>query len=226
MRNSGQKSSAKRIALLAGATGLVGREILHLLSRDPMIAEVRALVRHPLPEKDKGAQVRECITDFEELQEHPNWFTTDLVFSALGATIAKAGSQATFRKVDYEYPLVIAKLARARGARHFLLVSALGADPRSRFFYNRVKGELEKAVLALGYSSVTIARPSLLLGDRREHRFGEELAKRVSWVLPPPWRGVQASQVASALVHAAHEEKPGVEILDNSRIRMKDGRGT
>jgi uncharacterized protein YbjT (DUF2867 family) len=220
MQNSAQgNNGTMKIVLLAGATGLVGREILHLLSRDPMIAEVRALVRRPLPEQDKGPQVKECIADFDQLQEHPDWFRTDLVFCALGTTIAKAGSQTAFRKVDFEYPLMIAKLARAQGARHFLFVSALGADPRSYFFYNRVKGELEEAVLALGYSSVTIARPSLLLGDRREHRFGEELAKRISWMFPLPWRGVQGSQVAAALVHAAHEEKPGVEILDNKSLR-------
>jgi len=220
MQTSVQRNNCTtKIALLAGATGLVGREILHLLSRDPTIAEVRALVRRPLQEQDKGPRVRECIADFEVLQEHPEWFTTDLVFCALGTTISKAGSQAAFRKVDFEYPLMIAKLARTRGAKRFLFVSALGADPRSRFFYNRVKGELEKAVLALGYFSVTIARPSLLLGDRHEHRFGEELAKQIFRMLPSPWRGVQASQVASALVHAAHEEKPGVRILDNNGLR-------
>lgn len=218
--NWGRSNSTMKIALLAGATGLVGREILHLLSRDPLIATVRALVRRPLPEQDKGPRVVECIADFERLQEHPDWFTADVVFCALGTTRAKAGSPQAFRRVDFEYPLAIAKRARAQGAKHLLLVSAMGADPRSRFFYNRVKGELEQAVLALGYPSLTIARPSLLLGNRQEHRFGEEIAKRISWMFPSPWRGVQASQVASALVHAAQEVKPGVEILNNPTMRM------
>jgi len=212
-------STTAKTALLAGATGLVGREILTLLSHDPRISDVRSLARRPLPGPDKGPRIVECIADFDRLQEHLDWFKADMVFCALGTTMATAGSEAAFRKVDFDYPLEIAKLARSQGAGHFLLVSAAGADPRSRFFYPRVKGELEAAVRALGYPSLTIARPSLLLGDRKEHRFGEEIAKRFSWILPPPWRGVQASVVASALVRAAHAERPGAEILDNVMMR-------
>ena len=163
--------------------------------------------------------MRELITDFSDLQEHPEWFQVDLVFSALGTTIAKAGSQAAFRRVDLEYPLAIAKLARSQGARHFLFVSALGANSRSLFFYNRIKGELEEAIRSLGYPSVTIARPSLLLGPRRESRFGEQLAKRFAWLLPSPWAGVQASDVAKALVQAAQEGRLGVQLLENKRMR-------
>ncbi len=211
----------KQTVLLAGATGLVGGEILRLLSRDDRISEVRALVRRPLPVHQKGPRIRELRVDFDHLQDHPDWFKVDLVFSALGTTIAKAGSQAAFRRVDFEYPLAIAKAARTQGARHFLFVSALGANARSFFFYNRVKGELERAILALGYPSVTIARPSLLLGERHERRFGEELAKRFAWLLPSPWAGVDASQVAAALVRAAYEDRPGVQILDNKRLHMR-----
>ncbi len=212
----------KQIVLLAGATGLVGREILRLLAKDDGIAEVRALLRRPLPgHVDKSPRVRELIADFDHLQDHPDWFRADLVFSALGTTISKAGSQAAFRAVDFEYPLAIARLARAAGAQHFLFVSALGADRRSLFFYNRVKGELEEAISGLGYPSVTIARPSLLLGERQEHRFGEELAKRFSWLLPSPWAGVHASRVAAALVRAAQENKPGVRILTNENMRRE-----
>ncbi len=115
--------------------------------------------------------------------------------------------------------LAVAKIARAQGARHFLFVSALGADSRSMFFYNRIKGELEEAILALGYPSVTIARPSLLLGERHERRFGEELAKRFAWLMPSPWAAVRASDVAAALVQAAHEDRPGVRILENKLLR-------
>ncbi len=140
-------------ALLAGATGLVGRECLRLLARDERVAEVRALVRRALPADGLGPRVRECRTEFDQLGRHPDWFQVDRVFCALGTTIRQAGSQEAFRRVDYEYPLAIAKAARARGASHFLLVSALGANARSSVFYNRVKGELEDAVRALGYPS-------------------------------------------------------------------------
>jgi uncharacterized protein YbjT (DUF2867 family) len=209
----------KQAALLAGATGLVGGKILGLLTRDEGIGEVRVLVRRPLPEGLKGPKVQELITDFRDLERHTDWFRVDLVFSALGTTIAKAGSQAAFRRVDFDYPLSIARAARAAGARHFLLVSALGADPRSFFFYNRVKGELEEAVRSLGYPSFTVARPSLLLGAREERRLGEELAKKVSWLLPAPWAGVQAEQVAKGLVEAAQAGRPGVQVLDNRHLR-------
>jgi uncharacterized protein YbjT (DUF2867 family) len=163
--------------------------------------------------------VRECRAEFDRLADHPEWFQVDKVFCALGTTIRQAGSQEAFRRVDYAYPLAIAKAARSRGARHFLLVSALGADARSSVFYNRVKGELEQAVQALGYPSLTIARPSMLVGDRKEPRFGEEVAKRIGWLLPPRWRPVRASQVAAALVNAAHENAPGVQILENAALR-------
>ncbi len=208
-----------RRVLLAGATGLVGGELLRILQADQTVEEVRALVRRPLRVDRKGPKVRELITDMTDLEQHPEWFRVDLVFSALGTTIGKAGSRAAFRGVDYDLPLTIARLAREQGCRHFLFVSALGAAARSFFFYNRVKGELEEAVLKLGYPSVAIARPSLLLGERSEHRFGEETAKKFSWLLPGPWAGVQASQVAAGLVRAAREEKPGVRILMNRELR-------
>ncbi len=204
---------------MAGATGLVGRECVRVLSNDVTVALVRALVRHPLPPENVGARVRECRTDFDQLHNHQDWFQVDWVFCALGTTMRAAGSPEAFRRVDYEYPLAIAKLALSRGASHFLLVSAIGANPRSTFFYNRVKGELEDAVRALGYRSLTIARPSLLLGKRQEWRFGEELAKHLGWILPSRWRPVHASQVAAALVRAAHASVPGVQILENAALR-------
>ncbi len=213
----------QKTALLAGATGLVGGHILRLLLKDDSIADVRVLVRRPLASTAKNPRVRELAADFDRLEEHPDWFKVDFVFSALGTTIGKAGSQPAFRKVDFDYPLAIAKLARAAGARQFLFVSALGADPRSFFFYNRVKGELEDAIRKIGYPSVTVARPSLLLGDRQERRFGEELSKRFAWLLPSPWAGIQAAQVAAALVQASREERPGVRVLENREMRKIAG---
>ncbi|HZA28567.1 MAG TPA: oxidoreductase [Gammaproteobacteria bacterium] len=215
----GTNSSISRIALVAGATGLVGRECLRLLACDDCISEVRALVRRPLPQDSIGPRVRECRTEFDHLHNYPDWFEVDWVFCALGTTIRQVGSQEAFRRVDYEYPLAIAKAARARGASHFLLVSALGANAHSRVFYSRVKGELEDAVLGLGYPSVTIARPSVLLGDRQERRLGEGLAKRLAWLAPPRWRPVHARQVALALVRAAKAQLGGVHVLENAALR-------
>jgi uncharacterized protein YbjT (DUF2867 family) len=208
-----------RIALVAGATGLVGRECLRLLAENAGVEEVRALVRRPLPTEAQVPGVRECRIDFERLDGHPDWFQVDWVFCALGTTMRQAGSRDAFRRVDFDYPLSIAKAARAAGARHFLLVSAIGADARSGIFYNRVKGELEAAVSQLGFPSLTIARPSLLLGDRSPQRIGEEFAKRLAWLFPPRWKPVQACQVASALIQAAQADASGVEILDNAALR-------
>lgn len=206
-------------AVVAGATGLVGGEVVRLLASNSGILGVRALTRRPLYDRERIPGVQECIVDFEHLEDQRACLEADVVFSALGTTIADAGSQAAFRRVDYEYPLALARLARAAGARHFLFVSALAANSRSFFFYNRVKGELEDAILSLGYPSVTIARPSLLLGERRERRLGEELAKKFSRVFPSPWGPVEARQVAAGLVRAALEDKPGVRILENVWLR-------
>jgi uncharacterized protein YbjT (DUF2867 family) len=210
------------IALLAGATGLVGRECLRLLAADSSVAEVRVLVRHALPAGGKSPRIKELRVDFEDLGVHPKWFKSDWVFCALGTTMGKAGSREAFRRVDYDYPLAIAKAALAQGARHFLLVSAIGANVRSPFFYNRVKGELEDALRELGYASLTIARPSLLLGERKEWRAGEEIAKRVVWLLPSRSRPVQAAQVALALVRAAHEGMRGARVLENPELRRQE----
>lgn len=216
--NQGQTHPGRTV-LVAGATGLVGRECLRLMASDPEVEKARALVRRPLPPEYRGTRVVECRSDFEQLASHPDWFQADRVICALGTTMRKSGSREAFRHVDFDYPLTIAKLALECGASHFLLVSAMGANPRSPIFYYRVKGELEEAIRALGFPSVTIARPSLLLGERGEFRTGEAVAKAMAWLLPARWRPVHASQVAAALARAAQSPIFGVLILENSVLR-------
>ena len=206
-------------ALVAGSTGVVGRECVRLLAADETVAEVRALVRRSRPDAAAVPRVHDCLVDYEHLDASSAAFRVDLVFCALGTTLRDAGSRESFRRVDFDYTLRVAEAARAAGARHLLLVSAAGADAGSRFFYNRVKGELEEAVVRLGYPSVTIARPSLLIGQRSSMRFGEELGKRLAWLLPERWKPVYAAQVALALVRAAHEDVPGVQFLENPALR-------
>jgi uncharacterized protein YbjT (DUF2867 family) len=210
-----------RIVLLAGATGLVGGEILRGLVGDDDVAEVRALVRRPLDRALAAPKVSELLADFDALDAHPEWFRVDQVLCALGTTIRRAGSQDAFRRVDFEYPAALARLAHTHGARHFLLVSSVGANARSRVFYSRVKGELEDAVRAAGYAAVTIARPSFLLGPREETRLGELLITPLAHLFPAAWKPVHARQVASALVHAARTGRPGVEILDNAALSQE-----
>jgi len=205
--------------LLAGATGLVGRECLDLLLADPAFASVRAIVRRVLRPRNGQERLTIKKIDFDYLEDHPALFASDQILCALGTTMRQAGTKTAFRRVDYEYPLRIAQLGLAHGARHFLLVSAVGANPHSRIFYNRVKGEIEEAIFRLGYRSLTIVRPSLLLGKRGENRFGEEFTKRFSFLFPKRLRPVHARQVASALVRAAKVDAPGFRVIDNLEIQ-------
>lgn len=201
-----------RVAVLAGATGLVGTALLSRLLADPGTAQVYALARKPLPTHDK---LRQCPADFDRLDlalaALPPQAAPD-VYCALGTTIKAAGSQSAFRRVDHDYVLALAHWAVRAQARRFLLVSALGADSQSRNFYSRVKGETEVALRALPLRSLVIARPSLLAGHRREWRSGERLAlaltRPVRALVPAALRPIAATDVAAALWKAARDEAP------------------
>ncbi len=206
-----------RSVMLVGATGLVGGECLHLLQQDPSVQRIVVLARRPLVDAPSKAEVH--VVGFDRLDDHAPLFAVDQVMCALGTTIKAAGSQEAFRRVDFEYGLNIASLGAAAGAHHLLLVSAVGANASSRVFYNRVKGELEDAVRRLPYRSITIVRPSLLLGERREHRLGESIAKRVGFLFPPVYRPVHARSVALALVEAARADSPGMHIIESAELR-------
>ncbi len=205
--------------LLLGVTGLVGSHCLRLLAGDPAFSRVVVLTRRPLPVEQTYGNVEPHVVDFDELSAHSSLFRVDQIMCALGTTIRQAGSQERFRLVDYEYPLAAARLGLAQGATHYLLVSSIGANARSRAFYTRVKGELEMALLALQYRSVTIARPSLLLGPRAEHRLGEQVAKRLAFLMPANYKPVPAHAVAAALVRAAKADAAGRRIIESREIR-------
>ncbi|HEY8175531.1 MAG TPA: NAD(P)H-binding protein [Gemmatimonadaceae bacterium] len=206
------------VALL-GATGLVGRHCLDLLARDHAFSRVIVLARRKFAEAT-APRVEAHLVDFDHLSERPDLFRVDQVICALGTTIkAVGGSQAKFRAVDYEIPLAAATIACTQGARHFLLVSALGANAHSRIFYNRVKGELEDALRTLGFRSLTIVRPSLLLGTRPEFRLGEEIGKRFAWIVPGKYRPIHARDVAAVLVRAAKEDIRGMRIIESDDLR-------
>ena len=212
--------------LLAGGTGLVGQQALHQLLVDPDVTEVRVLVRRPCTtEQLLGVQqagshkLRICVADFDHLAQHADWFAVDTVFCALGTTIKQAGSQAAFRQVDFDYPLQIAKLAKAQGAKRFLLVSALGAHPRSRVFYNRVKGELERAVRELGFDLVVAAQPSLLEGDRAQVRIGERIGLFFGFLMPERYKPVNVALVAAGLLASAKQARSGWLVLSNAVLR-------
>lgn len=212
-----------RTALLLGATGLVGGHCLDLLLAEPAYARVAVLGRRRLHREHP--KLEQHVVDFDRLAEHAAHFAVDDVFCCLGTTIRRAGSREAFRRVDLVYPREAARLAAARGARRFLLVSAVGADPASRVFYSRVKGEAEAAVREEGPERVVIVRPSLLLGEREEFRIGERVAEWLAKPLAPLLRGplaryrpVPARTVAAALVRRALGEGAGLEIVESERL--------
>ena len=217
-----------RTALLAGATGLVGRALLSLLLASRHYRSVHVLLRRTPPDIKASAKLKIHQVDFARL---PAAFpTVDDVFIALGTTIKLAGSEAAFRQVDFDFVVNVARAAKAAGAKRLAVVSALGADAKSRIFYNRVKGEMEAAIAQLGYESVVIAQPSMLLGDRaalgQPARSSEIWAARLlaplGWIMPKGVRPIPARAVASALLAAILATKPGVRVLKSGAMQARD----
>jgi uncharacterized protein YbjT (DUF2867 family) len=217
------EASGRRV-WLAGATGLVGRELLDRLLADPGTAEVHLLLRRAAPVLPRHSKLQPHQVDFQRLPALP---PADEVYIALGTTIKQAGSQEAFRRVDFDAVVNTARAGREAGATRLGVVSALGADARSRVFYNRVKGEMQQAVAALGYATVVFAQPSLLLGDRarlgQPVRALEALAMRwskpVITVLPRSVRPIAAADVAAALLRQLREAGPGVTLLASGAMQ-------
>lgn len=212
-----------RSALLLGATGLVGKECLELLCQADRYPEVHALTRRPLG--FTHPRLREHVIEFEALGEAVARLGSGDVFCCLGTTIAKAGSEQEFRKVDYHYPLEAARRAVTAGCRNFLLVTALGANDHSSIFYNRVKGEVERDIAALTLRAVHILRPSLLLGERGERRPGEAVGQVVGGVLGPllvgplrKYRPIHGATVARAMERIAGADQAGRHIYLSDEI--------
>lgn len=219
------RSPAARNAWLVGATGLVGRELLALLLASDGYARVHVLLRRAVADLPESPKLLTRVVDFGALPgDLP---AADDVYIALGTTIKVAGSQDAFRKVDFDYVVNVARAARAAGASRLAVVSALGADPNSRVFYNRVKGEMQTAVAQLGFESVVIAQPSLLVGDRaalgQPTRGGEVWAERllrpVMGLVPASVRPIEARCVARALLNATLAAQPGRQVLSSARMQ-------
>jgi uncharacterized protein YbjT (DUF2867 family) len=210
-------------AVVAGATGLVGTQVVEELIRQPACSSVSALVRSEPGQRDPKLQLR--VIDYDKLEPAMFPEATGAVFCCLGTTINKAGSKEAFRKVDLDYVVELARLARARGVDHFLVISSLGASAKSRLFYNRVKGMVELELRDLDFPHLSILRPSLLLGEREETRVGEEFAAVfLRWsrlVLIGRWRkyrAIAATTVARAMVHIALHPAAGVSVYESDMI--------
>jgi uncharacterized protein YbjT (DUF2867 family) len=208
-------------AVLAGATGLVGGECLRQLLASPRYGRVVVVTRRRLDRGLAHDKLHEVVVEFAQLGDAAARLRGDHVFCALGTTIRKAGSQQRFREVDCEYPLRLAQLALGNGARHFSVVSALGASRSSPFFYSRVKGELEQGLTQMGWPSLAILRPSVIAGERAESRPLERLSEHLLLLAPATWRPVAASDIAAAMIATALREPAGVTVVESRDIRKQ-----
>ena len=215
--------TSPKTALIAGASGLVGRHCLSFLLQSDRYNHVISVGRSPL--SVSNPKLVQVTIDFDNLSDYKDQLQADDVFCCLGTTIKKAGSKAKFHKVDYTYVVELARLASSRGASQFLVVSALGAHPKSRIFYNKVKGQMEEAVKHIPFRSVHILQPSVLLGNRQESRPMEKVA---GWFMGSlrflllgglkKYRPIEARKVGKALVHYASQEKPGTHVHPSDQI--------
>ena len=223
-------AAAPRVALLAGATGLVGRALLAHLLADPAYSAVHCIGRRA--SSVSHAKLTSHIVDFDNLSALP---VCDDVFIALGTTIKVAGSQAAFKKIDLDAYLAIVSATRSSYAiknkafngQCLGVVSAMGADAQSSVFYIRIKGQMEEAVSQAGFASVSIARPSMLAGDRaslsQAPRLGEQIGLKamqaLAFLIPADYKAIDAEQVALALLHAVKSGKPGSTVYSSGQLR-------
>lgn len=205
--------------LILGATGLVGRHLLEQALADVRVDQVVAPTRRPLVPHPK---LSNPVVDFEHLPVDADWWSVDAAISALGTTRKKAGSAQAFRAVELQLPLSLARLVRSRGASSFVVITATGANARSRFTYSRTKGELEEEVDRLGFSSLTIVRPAFIGGLRHEFRAAERAAGiilgLINPILPSRVRISPAYRIAQMSLDAATSGLPGRSIIKASQI--------
>jgi uncharacterized protein YbjT (DUF2867 family) len=191
-------------ALVIGGTGLVGSHLLEQLNADQRFGKIYALSRRPTKPHSRIVNI---VTELDAVTGQEEFFDVDVVFCAIGSTIKKAGSQAEFRRIDYELPMHIARLARSRGVRRFVLVSSIGATASSKYFYLQVKYALERDLAALGFEQLSVLQPSLIMGDRKEFRVGELISrvamKYLNPLTPARYRGVHARSIATTMVNEA-----------------------
>ena len=214
----------KMTATIIGSTGLIGGHLLDILRDDPEFTQIRLLVRKTKPEGDSRIQV--IKTDFSDPSALLNGIKgSDAVFCAVGTTSRKVkGDRNAYRKVDFDIPVGAARAALAAGVSRFMLVSSVGASSKSSIFYSRLKGEVEDEIRTMGLPSVSVFRPSLLLGKRAEYRFGEKVAQAVmpplTFAVPSAFKPIRAEDVARAMVAASRHAVPGFTIYHYREMKQ------
>ncbi|MEZ4721537.1 MAG: NAD(P)H-binding protein [Flavobacteriales bacterium] len=211
----------KKHFLIAGATGLVGKALLDMLLENDAVGKVTILVRRPIELDHPKLSVKEI--DFEMFTEREIAPNVDAVFCCLGTTMAQAGGKDAFRRVDYEHVVKLAVYSQRQKIPQFHAISAVGANPNSKIFYNKVKGRMELEVSKLDkIRSIYFYRPSMLLGNREGFRFGESLGKifmrAFSFLIPKSGKAVHASEVALSMLSHAFDSKKGIHFIKNAEI--------
>jgi len=208
-----------KTAIIIGANGLTGSLLTKFLLKENYYTEIKLLLRKPIDIDD--SRINQIIVDFESVNN--NYIKADDVYCCIGTTIKKAKTKEIFRKVDYEYPLKIAQAAYNNGANNFSVITSIGANKRSLFFYSRVKGELEEALKEIPFRSLLIFRPSMIIGKREEYRLGEELGKvimkYIGFLLPSKIKAVSALSIAKCMYYETISAEVGVKIFESNYIR-------
>ena len=212
-----------KTALLFGGTGLVGRELMKRLFEDWHYNELKVFVRKKMVIKHLHVDVVQI--DFDSMDESAAMIKGDDCFCALGTTMKKAGSREAFRKVDYEYVMNIARIAKQNGVKKFLVVSSIGADPASSNFYLKTKGEMEMALRQLSFEELIIVRPSILMGKRNEFRLGELIGILFARIVSPfmigpikRYRPIKARVVARSMIKLANSSANKI-IYESNELR-------
>ncbi len=210
-----------KTALVAGSSGLIGSQLLSLLLEDNRYGKIIAISRRPL--EFTHPKLENVVLDFDQLKQHSQALKSDDIFCCLGTTIKKVKTKEAFRKVDFDYPVELARIGKEQGAGNFLLVSALGANRNSSLFYNQVKGEVENAIAKIGIPTLHFFRPSLLVGPRLEQRSGEEAAKWIykifGFIIPAKYMSIESIKVARAMIYFAQEKVKGVIIHESKELQ-------
>ncbi len=213
----------QKTALVIGATGLIGRNLVFELLKSPHYSQVTVLVRRDMVIKHE--KFKQIMLDFNQLDNFSDQINANHIFCCMGSTSAKTPNQDNYRRIDFEIPLKTAQIAFKNGAESFLLVSSMGASTNSKIFYSRLKGELEYAIQQIGFDNTFILRPSLLLGNRSESRPLETISQYLMRVLNPAFVGplklykaIKGETVAKALINAALSDKKGYHLVLNDQI--------
>lgn len=213
-------NTENKTALVVGASGLVGQSLVKLLISDAHYTKIKLLVRKELPVNHP--KIEQLITDFTNLETLN--LTANEVFCTLGTTMKKAGSKEAFKQVDLDYPLAVARAAKAAGASVYAIVTALGANKKSAIFYNQVKGEVEDELKQMAFDSLGIFQPSMLLGDRKEGRLGEKVGQIVmSWIdflTPRQYKAIHVDKVAAAMLKYANNPPKGITVVQSGEMNM------